>query len=57
LGLVFVHKRHQQVEEAFRGFLFQDYGLRQQAVARAVAGRISLALVGDGASRAGSVCS
>jgi hypothetical protein len=55
--LVFVHEGYQQIEEAFRGFLFQDYGLRQERVARAVAGGILFVLFGDGTSGAGSICS
>jgi hypothetical protein len=56
-GLEFVHIIHEQItlihEKTVRRFFFEDYGLRQKAVAEAVAGGFLFALLGGGASRAG----
>ena len=39
---MFVHKLREEVQEAFRGFFFQDYRFGQQSVAEAVAGGVFL---------------
>ena len=52
---MFIHKRHEQVQKAIRGFFFQDYRLGEKAVTGTVAGGILLSVFRDGATGARSV--
>jgi hypothetical protein len=54
-GLVFVHVAGEEVEKAVRGFFLEDDGLREEAVAGAVAGGVLFSWIGYGAAGARSI--